>query len=135
MVARTLLDAGVPVVLVTPGDTGELVLELTRPTDLVEVWTQRTLTQADPVRLLRLASAVRANLRADSGLEPVTLLLTQPWFGADEDVPPITGLRGLFVQYPRYDVRPALAAHCERWHSLPARQTAGLASILGQLLG
>ncbi len=63
------------------------------------------------------------------------LLLSQPWCGAEADAPSVTGLRGLFVQYPGQQVRPILAGQCERWRSLAAGQTGGLAAILGELLG
>jgi Tol biopolymer transport system component len=135
VVARTLHEARVPVVLITSGDKGEQVLALEHTADLIEVWTQRTLQPLDTVRALRLASAVRATLRDEGGLEPVVLLLTQPWCGAEATVPALAGLRGLFVQYPGQQMRPALAGQCERWQSVAAGQTSGLAHILGQLLG
>jgi hypothetical protein len=135
VVARTLHAAGVPVVLVTPGDRGEQVLTLERTADLIEVWTHRTLQSINAVRALRVASAVRANLSDGSGREPVILLLTQPWCGTEAVGPAIAELRGLFVQYPGQQVRPALAPQCARWQSVAAGQTDRLARILGELLG
>jgi hypothetical protein len=135
IVARTLRDAGVPVVLITPGEQGEQVLPLEHTADLIEIWTHRTLQPLDAARALRLASAVRANLHDGSGPEPVILLLTQAWCGAEVAVPVIENLRGLFVQYPGQQVRPALAAQCARWQSVAAGQSEGLANILGYVLG
>ncbi len=50
LVARTLHAASVPMVLVTPTDQGEQVLALERSTDLLEIWTQRTLQPLDAAR-------------------------------------------------------------------------------------
>jgi hypothetical protein len=135
VVGRTLLAAGVPVVLLTPSDMSEQVLSLERPANLVEIWIARTLAPLEVVRALRLASAVRANLRDEGGLEPAILLLTQPWCGAEAAVPAVAELRGLFVQYPGQQAHPALAGHCARWQSLAPGETSRLTSVLGHLLG
>jgi hypothetical protein len=136
--ARSLRKVGIPVVLVTTGEGPagrETVQELEHAADLLEIRTLRTLKPAHPVRSLKLANALRAGLRNGGGPEPVILLLTQPWFGAEDPMPPVKSLRGLFVQYPSNQVRPALADACERWHSLAPAQTTNLSHILGELLG
>ncbi len=138
IVARSLRHAGIPVLLITSGGNSsarETVRELEHSTDLVEIWTQRTLKPADPVRSLRLANAVRSTLRNGAGPEPTILLLTHPWFGAEDPLPTIKGLRGLFVQYPSHHSCPAMADACERWESVLPEQTAGLEKILGHLIG
>jgi ATP-dependent Clp protease ATP-binding subunit ClpC len=139
---RTLQQAGVEAMLVTTGGPrgeGELVRELRQPADLVEVWMQRSLRVVHARRSLRLAAAVRDGMRGDGTQEPLVLLLTQPWFGAEEEVESsIGGMRGLFVQYPSPtpQVRPALAGLCERWASVRSDVTAAtLGERLGYLLG
>ncbi|MGK7876562.1 MAG: hypothetical protein AB4426_25680 [Xenococcaceae cyanobacterium] len=134
-ITRSLYHARIPVVLIVTGEEQEIVLPMDNPADWVEIWTQRTLAPANELRSLKLANAIRTNLQDESGLEPMILLLTQPWFGAEEKIPPIKGLRGLFVQYPSSKVRPALASVCERWESLAAGQTKELGQILGYLMG
>ena len=63
------------------------------------------------------------------------LLLTQPWFGAEKNMPRVSGLRGLFIQYPNMDVKPTIAHLCERYETLAAGQTAELGQVLGYLMG
>ncbi|MDH5185058.1 MAG: hypothetical protein OEX12_14335, partial [Gammaproteobacteria bacterium] len=54
--------------------------------------------------VLSKAQALRSQLH-DGSLEPIILLLTHPFWGADlEYIAPIAGLRALFVQYPNSDV-------------------------------
>jgi hypothetical protein len=67
--------------------------------------------------------------------EAIILVLSHTWYGSDEPLPAIKGLRGLFVQYPGRDVRPALAAQCERWESVDAGKTDAAAERIGRLLG
>jgi ATP-dependent Clp protease ATP-binding subunit ClpC len=135
LAGATLHRAGQPVVLIVPAARGELVLSLARPADLLEVWTQRTLAAADPARLLRLAGAMQATLSAGSvTAAAIVLLLTQPWFGAEQLVARPTGLRAIFVQYPGQSARPALAPACEQWHSLTETQAHTLPTLLGSLL-
>jgi hypothetical protein len=137
---RTLQQAGVESILVTTGrwhGDRELVHELRNPADLVEVWTQRTLKPANVLRSLRLAVAVRDNLRGDDAQEPLVLLMTHAWFGAEDQMDIQIGhIRGLFVQYRNQHVRPALAKLCERWESVGSGIDAGnLGERLGYLLG
>jgi ATP-dependent Clp protease ATP-binding subunit ClpC len=136
IVARSLLQAGMPAMLVLTGQgvrPGEQIRELRESSDLLEVWTARTLSPAKATQSLRLASVVRAGLR-DGGVEPVILLLTQAWFGAEEEVARVAGLRALFVQYPGQQVRPAMAAMCERWHSVNPTQINDIGTLLSRLL-
>lgn len=134
-VANFLREAEIPVVLITTGDKQEQIMPLDNPQDLVEIWTQRTISPANEVRSLKLANAIRTNLKDESGLEPIILLLTHPWFGADYKISPIPGLRGLFVQYPSFQVQPTIANLCERYSYIDAKQTADLGPILGYLMG
>ena len=134
VVARTLHQANLPAILVTSGGT-EQIFTIEKTADLVDIWTQRTLKLARVPRSLKLAQALRVNLYSEGGLEPIVLLLTHPWFGADDDIPQLSHLRGLFIQYPDYQVRPALADYCDRWQSLAHDQTTSLDVILGELVG
>ena len=133
-VANSLRQADMPVVLITTGEEEDRILQLDNPENLVEIWTQRSLAPANEVRTLKLANAVRTNLKDESGQEPMILLLTQPWFGAEKNMPRVPGLRGLFIQYPSMDVKPSIANLCERWETLAAGQTAELGQILGYLM-
>ncbi len=108
---------------------------LERSADLVEVWTQRSLEGAHVARSLKLARGLRDQMRDGLGAEPIVVLLTHVWYGADEDPPPVPELRGLFVQYPGQAVRPALAAQCQRWESVTPGHMSGLGDLLGRLVG
>ncbi len=133
VVASSLLDAGLPVVLVTAGGSGS-VRTLEGPADLVEIWTERSLEGADEAGILRLARAMRETLAGDA-LSPIVVLLSHVFFGADGEMPEVSGLRGLFVQYPGRAVRPTLAAACERWDRIGSGEVEGLAERLGRLVG
>ncbi len=133
VVASSLLDAGLPVVLVTAGGRGS-VRTLERPADLVEVWTERSLEGADEPGALRVARAMRETLAGDA-LSPVIVLLSHVFYGADEEPPEVPGLRGFFVQYPGRTVRPTMAAACERWESVGPGEFEGLGDRLGRLVG
>jgi ATP-dependent Clp protease ATP-binding subunit ClpC len=135
MVGSTLMEARVPVTLVTCGDNTEYITELSRPSDMLEIWTRRTLAMIDQSRFLKVASAVRANMVESSGPEPIILLLTHPWFCADYEPPEVEALRGLFVEYPDCPVKPVLAPLCEKWISLEPGRTKGLDDTLGRLIG
>lgn len=133
VLASSLLQASLPVVLVTAGGRSG-VYPLERVSDLVEVWTQRSLEPAEVGRALGVARALRETLRGEP-LEPVIVVLAHAYFGAEEEVPVVAGLRGLFVQYPSLQVRPALASVCERWESVAAGETADLAERLARVVG
>ena len=134
-VANSLRQANMPVVLINTGEEQDRILQLDNPENLVEIWTERSLAPANEVRTLKLANAVRTNLKVESGQEPMILLLTQPWFGAEKNMPRVSGLRGLFIQYPNMDVKPTIADVCERYETLAAGHTAELGQILGYLMG
>jgi hypothetical protein len=87
---------------------------------------------------------------------PVVVVLSHPWFGEEEEPEaevgqrsrtgagnrqrgrggPVPGLRGVFVQYPGYEVHPVLAERCEKWASIPAGPAGQeqLPTLLGDLL-
>ena len=134
VVARTLHQANIPTLVVTSGGN-EQILTIDKTADLIDIWTQRTLKAAQVPRSLKLAQALRTNLQSEGGLDPIVLLLTHPWFGADDDIPKLSNVRGLFIQYPDYNVRPALADKCDRWQSIKHDQITGLENILGELVG
>ncbi len=133
VVAASLLDAGLPVVLVTAGGQGG-VQTLERPADLAVIWTERSAEGADEPGVLRLARAMRETLAGDA-LPPVVILLSHVFYGADEELPEVPSLRGLFVQYPGRTVCPPLAEACERWQSVAPGEFEGLEERLGRLVG
>lgn len=101
----------------------------------VEIWTQRTLKVAHAARSLKLARGLRERLRAEGGEEPIVVLLAHAWYGAEEEMVEMTELRGLFVQYPGQEVRPALSGQCKRWESVSSGQVRGLGEVVGRLAG
>jgi hypothetical protein len=134
MVATSLLSAQLPQVLITLGGRGTVAI-VNQRTDLIELWTRRSPELADPKRGLTQAIGMARTLQ-DSPVQPVILLLSHAWLGADQDdLPEAPNLRALFVQYPGYDITPPLAERCERWESVPAGETEGLEWVLGRLLG
>ena len=136
-VARTLYEAGLPAILVTPATRfggKPQILELRHPADWVEIFTRRSLFPMDAAAGLQVAAALRISLAGEGAAEPIVLLLTHPWFGAEETLKGFPGLRGLFVQYPRQQVHPAIGAQCEKWESVLPDQGAGLEQVLGRLI-
>jgi ATP-dependent Clp protease ATP-binding subunit ClpC len=131
-VALSRQHAGVPVWLVASGG-GARVWELRRRPDLVELWAVRSLAPASAALALEKARALAAGL-ADEGAKPVVLVLAPVWYGAEEEVPAVPGLRGLFVDYPRQRVRPVLAGRCEAWAAVPSSEIGQLERVLGGLL-
>ena len=135
-VMQSLQQSGVPIYLVTTGENEEIVLPLRHVREGLEIWTKRTWQIANVTKSLEMAEGVRQGLWDGTGPEPITLLLTQPWFGAETDViPRMRGLRGLFVQYPGQNVEPALAQYCDRWDSLKSGETTNLGAALAYLFG
>jgi ATP-dependent Clp protease ATP-binding subunit ClpC len=137
MLASTLRQALLTVWLVTAGGKGTAAL-LEQPSDLVDVWTRRTLEPPQPARALAVARSLRSTLVGQSGFEPVILLLAQSNFGAEDDVRAPTGLvpglRALFVHHASQSARPPWSSHCERWLSVCAGEESRLATLLGELL-
>jgi WD40 repeat protein len=133
ILAASLVAAGQPVVLVTAGGRGT-TRPLEQRRDLVDLWTARSSAPAEAAGALRAAWACRAQLGVGPD-EPLIVALTHAYFGAEEvGLPRVPGLRGLFVQYPGQQVRPALAAQCERWESVPAGSIGSLVPALTRLL-
>ena len=82
---------------------------------------------------LAKAQALRKELM-NGGLEPVILLLTHCWFGADlQHLTRQPCLRALFVQYPGAEKMPPFGVQCERWEALTPQQWADVATSLGRL--
>ena len=112
-VAATLIEAGIPCVLLTAGGRCT-VRNLKQMPDLMEIWTARNYQPADEPDTLKRAEALAGQLR-NGPLDPVVLLLTHAHFARDaQNLPKLSQLRGLFIQYPNQDKRPALADHCRR---------------------
>jgi hypothetical protein len=133
ILAASLVAAGQPVVLVTAGGRGT-TRPLERRRDLVDLWTARSHAPAQAAGALRAARACRAQLGVGQD-EPLIVALTHAYFGAEEvGLPRVPGLRGLFVQYPGQQVRPALAAQCERWETVAAGSVGSLVPALTRLL-
>lgn len=133
LLAASRLHAGQTVLLIAAGGVGQ-VRPLTQPADLLDVWTLRSLQPAAAAAVLHLAATLRGSWR-ETVLEPVIVVLSQPWFGSGEALPTLPGLRGLFVQYPGTTVQPTLAVRCERWESVDTGDPARLPELLTRLLG
>jgi ATP-dependent Clp protease ATP-binding subunit ClpC len=131
ILAASLIKARLSAILVTAGGASR-VRALERSDDLLELWTARTLSPADASGALRVARSLQENLR-DGVLEPFILVLSHPWFGANETLS-AHSLRGLFVQYPGQRVKPALADYCERWDSIAAGDLVQLVERLSRLV-
>jgi hypothetical protein len=123
-------EAGVPAALVLVGKRVR-VIPIQRRRDLVEIWTSRGEPLADAGGGLRAAQRARESWGV-GGEEPIILVLSHAWFGAGEKLPEVTGLRGLFVQYPGGKVRPKL--RCEAWQTVDSHRPVGLWAKLGELL-
>jgi ATP-dependent Clp protease ATP-binding subunit ClpC len=132
-VASSLLEAGLPAVLITAGGEGSFH-PLERREDLVEIWIRRSLEEAQEARALAAARAMAETLR-DGALEPIVLVLSHAFFGAEAAHSPTSGLRGLFVSFPGRAARPTLAEACERWEVLGAGEIERLHHRLGELVG
>ena len=74
-------------------------------------------------------------MREEAGEDAVVLVLSHVWYGSEEEVPEVKGLRGLFVQYPGREVRPVLAERCERWEAVGSGAVGEVAEKLGRLVG
>jgi hypothetical protein len=137
ILASTLLQARLPVWLVTAGGAGTATL-VEQPADLVPIWTRRALEPPRPARALAATRALRATLVGQSALEPVIVVLAHAHFGAEADAPTpsglVPGLRGLFVHHAGQSGRPAWSAHCERWSVICVGKEPGLVTALGDLL-
>jgi WD40 repeat protein len=132
-VASTLLTARLPVVALLLGGL-ERIQPIEKRSDLIALYTERSLESVEVGRGFRLALALREQLRADAA-EPAILLLSHPFFAADEEtLPAVPGLRALFVHYPGRRSAPALAFVCERAVEVDA-PTSDLAGRLAWLLG
>jgi ATP-dependent Clp protease ATP-binding subunit ClpC len=133
--AVALLDAGAPGWLVAAGGD-DLVRPLQHRLDLFEILARRAATPVDAARTLDRVRGLREALRDHGPSEPVVVLLSQPWFGAEErDVPAPPHLRALFVHYPGRPVRPAWHDRCERWTCVPCDDPPELGPVLADLAG
>jgi ATP-dependent Clp protease ATP-binding subunit ClpC len=135
MLASTLRRQNLPVALVAAA--GESTTHrLEHPADVLQLLSVRRPHPADVASAMSAAKGLAAELATGTDAEPVVLLLTHPFWGADEarSVRQAPNLRGLFVQYPARNVRPEWADACERWETVRADQHAELPGILGRLL-
>ncbi len=134
--AEFLALQGMEAVLLTPGDNQ--VRPLSHPADRLHLLTHRSHVPADPAEVFNKAQALRSSLGgvSDGHQEPVILLLTHCYWGADqESFASVSRLRALFVQYPGSKVRPAWAFRCERWETLPHTAVHAVAGAMGRLIG
>jgi WD40 repeat protein len=124
------LRCGAPAWLVASGGCCP-AWELRREADLVELWAARSLAPACAAEALRRARGLAAG-PGDGGESALVLLLAPAWYGAEEQVAAVPGLRGLFVRPPgQGGGRPALVGLCEDWAGLAW----GGADQLGRALG
>jgi ATP-dependent Clp protease ATP-binding subunit ClpC len=133
IITASLPAARLPTVMITADGMG-WVMRLEEPADKLDVWTTRSLEPARAVLALRLAGILRRTLDDGNGPEPPVVVLSHAWFGAEETISAMPGLRGLFVQYPGQRVEPVLAAHCERWVIIGAHELPDLLNRLRRLL-
>jgi ATP-dependent Clp protease ATP-binding subunit ClpC len=132
--AASLVGAGLPGYLVAAGGENA-VFAIEQRADLVQALSARSREPATVVAALGRARALAETLRG-APVEPVILLLSHPWFGADEDdVPSPPRLRGLFAAYPRHPAAPALGARCERSTVVMPEDLERLGDALANLLG
>jgi ATP-dependent Clp protease ATP-binding subunit ClpC len=132
---RFLLEAGQRPYLVVATATAA-VHQLGERQDLVTILTVRSAAAGKAAPALQTAAALREKLRAEHPQEPVILLLTHPWFGAEEAAPQlmVPRLRGLFVRYPKHETVPVLGPRCERYIALSPHDSHRLGQALAELL-
>jgi hypothetical protein len=123
-------EAGVPASLVLVG-AGARVVPIQRRRDLVEIWTNRGEPLANAIRGLHTAQRARETMAAGNE-ECIILVLSHAWFGADEPLPTIPGLRGFFIQYPGAKVNPKLL--CEVWKTVDSQRPVSMWAKLTELL-
>ncbi len=126
------LQSGLPAVLLACAQD-ERVFEMNTAADVIDLWTARDLGQPNVARIMRLASRFREGLRGTAA-EPIVVLLSHSLFGSDEDdVPQVSGLRGVFVPFPGHRQRPPLGSRCARWELVSPSAITDLPMILARL--
>ena len=110
--ATTLSQKQVPSIFLSAGD--EKVFFLQTPADRLKLLTHKHGNLGDPVKSIQKAEKLLDSLRNEHPLNPVILLLTHSFWGAEfEDAPKFNRLRGLFIHYPNSNPNPPWA----QWHS------------------
>ncbi len=116
--SRALLAAGEPGYLLAAGGDNS-ARPLQHVLDMFEILTAQTLAPVDPERTLRQAQGLRETLAGTGALEPVIVLMSHVYFGAEHrELAAPAHLRAVFAQYPRHPHRPAWHDRCERWQAL-----------------
>ncbi len=133
LVGRTLLDAGLPAMLVTAGGRSCFQV-LDRRSQLLSCWTERSLEPARPAETLRAAEKLRETLRGGP-LEPVVLLLSHAWFGAEDDPKPQSAVRALLVRYPGQSEVEPLGRRYGRLAMVGSDESESLPRVLRELIG
>lgn len=132
-IARTWLDAHRSVSLLMPG-TSPVLQPLVREAELASIWTRRTLAPLDAEEVLSLAHEARLSLEGE--LEPLVLVLSHAWFGAESSrQTALPHTRALFVRLPGHRGTPPLASRCERWEVVSTGQPERLEEAVSRLLG
>lgn len=130
--ARTLLDAGVPAWLIAAGGRNTL-RPLVQPADVFEILTAFSDAPIDCARTARQAARLCDSLR-DGALEPVVVVMSHPWFAADDPFE-LPDACGLFVRYGAMDPpAPPFAARCARSEVLGPFDLDALTPALARLL-
>ena len=132
--ARALLQAGEPAFLLAAGGDNT-TRALQHPSDVLEILAARTLEPVDLVRTFDQARGLREALAGDSGMEPVIVLMSHIYFGAEHrtlNAP--SHLRALFAEYPRHSERPAWTDRCERWQALPVGNPEAIPDAVARIM-
>ena len=132
--ATTLSQKQVPSVFLSAGD--EKVFFLQTPADRLKLLTHKHGNLGDPLKSIQKAEKLLDSLRNEHTLNPVILLLTHSFWGAEfEDAPKFNRLRGLFIHYPNSNPNPPWAKQCERWETLKYSDIDRVHTVLGRLIG
>jgi len=133
--AASLFEADLPVFLVTAG--GENASRpITRRADLFEILTARARSPIAVGKTLALADELCASLPSNGPFAPSIVLLTNPYFGAEEmDIEPPPRLCGLFVHYPGHPAEPIWKKRLGRAVSIGPADIGRLPEALAEVLG
>ena len=133
--AETLACQQLPALLLTAGDNQ--LHYLNQPAERLQLFTHRSQQPVDIQISLAKAQSLCCEL-ADGKTEPIILLLTHCWWGAElvrsSAYIRQQSLRALFVQYSKMDIHPPFADQCERWETLHYNQFNAVADALSRLI-
>jgi hypothetical protein len=109
IIAATLIKAGVDVALLIADGTSR-PRPLAKLADLIDLWTAHIQGPAAENDTLRIAPRSLLQFSATSPLPPIPIVLSHEYFGADQDLPRVAGLRRVLARFPRRRGSAAAAA-------------------------